>query len=644
MIWVQYVVLGVALGAVFALLGAGIVLVYRASGVLNFAHASTAMASAYVNFELLERFEWLPVGVALVVAMAFGAALSVAAQRLVFAPVAGASQVVKLFVSFGLAGVIQGVVGMVWSDLGTPTTRGHTLLPVDDGVTVAGVGIPYQRFAVIVLAVAAAVGLAALVRSTSFGIQLRALAQNPMAARLAGLDDRRIERRAWALAGASAALVGVLQVPFGVLNTLALSGFQLKALAAALLGGFVSLPATLIGGLGLGVGQELVGGAPEPLNGLSTVLAPTLVLVLLLLRVERFFVSEFEARAVEGDQRSFASTTRGVRAPAVGAPGRWLVGAVVAAIALTAMSGFWAFVATRTALYALLALSLVVLTGWTGQVSLMPGTFAGVGACLAWVLGTKLGFDFWLVVPLAGLATIPVCAVAGVVALRLRPLYLAVATLALASLFEETLFRQGWFANGGAAMAVDRPGYLDGDRVFGLAVLAIAGGLFAFTAGIARSRSGRALWMVRDNERNAEAFGVNGVKYRLAAFALSALYAGTAGALLGYLLRAYSSGAFGFLVLSLATFGIAAVGGIRSPVGAVAGAFLFVWLTEVFRSSGSVSDLSTIAVGAGIVLVMARSPDGVVGLAQQLLGRRRAADVATPEPVGDLPPEVARAS
>src|SRR5207244_12113646 len=116
----------------------------------------------------------------------------------------------------------------------------------------------------------------------------------------------RVQRVTWALAGATAALAAVLILPFGSINPLALNGFQLKALAAGLLGGFVSLPATLAGGLGLGVVQELLVGAPAPFNGLRSALSTVLVLVLLLLRVERWFVSYQEARAVVGDDRSFA--------------------------------------------------------------------------------------------------------------------------------------------------------------------------------------------------------------------------------------------------------------------------------------------------------------------------------------------------
>jgi branched-chain amino acid transport system permease protein len=320
-----------------------------------------------------------------------------------------------------------------------------------------------------------------------------------------------------------------------------------------------------------------------------------------------------------------------VRVPVVGRPGAWAAGAAAVAVAVLALSGFWAFVTTRAALFALLALSLVVLTGWSGQVSLMPGTFAGVGACAVWVLDTRLGFPLPLAVPLAGVATIPVCAVIGFAALRLRPLYLAVATLAFAALFDETVFRQRWIANGGDQLRVARPSYLAGDHVYAVLVLAVSAVLFAFTAAFARDRVGRAFRMVRDNPRAAESSGVNPVKYSLLAFVLSAFYAGVAGALLAYLLGAFTTAEFSFSVMSLTAFGLAAVGGIRSPLGAVVGAFAFVQLTELFRSSGSVSDWTAVAVGAAIIAVMARNPDGLVGL-----GQRAAAMVRRPRrPVED---------
>src|SRR5438874_13498936 len=117
----------------------------------------------------------------------------------------------------------------------------------------------------------------------------------------------------------------------------------------------------------------------------------------------------------------------------------------------------------------------------------MPGTFAGIGAALAWILGTKLGFPMPLVLPLAALATIPIAGIVGVAALRLRPLYLAVATVAFAGLFEETLFVQHWFGYGGNAMSVPRPHLIGGDCVFVLVVVVFVGGLFAAKAAFGRS-------------------------------------------------------------------------------------------------------------------------------------------------------------
>ena len=629
MIWVQYAIYGLGVGAVFALLGVGVVLVYRASGVLNFAHASMGVAAAYVNFELIERFD-MPVGFALAFAVVFGALLGVVVHRAVFVPLANASQVVKLLASFGLAGVLQGLIGLLWTGWGTPSTFGHSLFAIDRGLHLGGAVVAWQRVALVVVGTVLSVGVALLLSRSEFGVQVRALAQNRMAARLAGIDDRRIEIQTWALAGATAAVAGVFVVPFGALSPLALSGFQLKALAAALVGGFASLPAVLAGGLSLGVVQELLVGAPPPLNGMRTVLASVLVLVLLLVRVERFFVSSLEARAVEGDERLAPVTGL---PPALGTPRRWLIGFALVGVATLFLSDFWAFVATNTLVFAILGLSLVVLTGWSGQVSLMPGTFAGVGACLAWVLGTKLGYPFALAVPLAALGTVPVCALVGYAALRLRPLYLAIGTVAMAGLFEETLFRQEWFANGGRVMRVTRPDFVASDHTYALFVVAIAGSLFAATTALGRSRTGRALRMVRDNDMAATAGGANAVKYRLLAFALSAAYAGLAGALLAHLIGSFSTPAFSFLVLSLSAFGLAIVGGIRSPIGAAAGAFAFVYLTEVFRGRGTVSDWTSVLVGAGMIAVLAFSPDGLVGLAQRLVRRRSTTVESEPEPV-----------
>ncbi len=374
------------------------------------------------------------------------------------------------------------------------------------GIDVAGVVVPWQRVAIIVAGVSVSIALTIVVNRTSFGIQLRALAQNPLAARLAGVDERRVQRGVWALAGATAGLAGVLVIPFGVLSPLALNGFQLKALAAAVVGGFASLPAAVIGGVGIGIVQELLVGAPEPINGLRSGLASVVVLVLLLVGVERFFVSPQEARALEGDDRPAASAARAV---VLGRPSSWMIGGLVVALMISTLSGFWAFVLARTLVYALLGLSLVVLTGWSGQVSLMPGTFAGVGACLAWVLGSRFGYPMPLVLPLAAVATVPICALVAVVALRLRPLYVAVATIAIAGLFEDTLFRQDWFANGGKAMTVVRPHLLRGDRAFAIGVLALATAIFSFVAAVGRARTGRAFWMTRDNPRAAAAGGVN---------------------------------------------------------------------------------------------------------------------------------------
>jgi branched-chain amino acid transport system permease protein len=206
---------------------------------------------------------------------------------------------------------------------------------------------------------------------------------------------------------------------------------------------------------------------------------------------------------------------------------------------------------------------------------------------------------------------------------RLRPLYLAVATLALAQTFDETLFHTHWLANAGQQMTAARPSWLAGDHAFAVTTVVGVGLLFAFTSGFARSRTGRALRAVRDNPRAASAAGINPVKYRLVAFTFSAFAAGLMGALLAYTLGAYTSEEFSFFVLSLSAFGLAMVGGVRSPLGAVVGAFALIAGSEPLRGLATLQDWVTVTVGVGIVVVMTRNPDGLVGAVQQVVSRLR---------------------
>ena len=285
---------GLSLGAVFALLGLGVVMIYKSSGVLNFAQGSMAMFSTYVYFEITRTFDGIPVALATLMAVVFGALLGAGAYLVVFKRMQGSGLLPKVIASLAVAGILQGTAAFLWRN--ASQTRVPQQFP--EGALRAGdVGLGYQEIGTIVLTVAAGAALMALLRYTTFGIALRATAQNRMAATMLGVRETRVAATSWAIGGGLAALAGVLVIPLAVLTVYSMLGYMVRGFVAAIVGGFVSIPASLIGGFTLGAAQE--GLKATPAEQLSSVFAGLAVATLLLARVERFFALDQELRALQ---------------------------------------------------------------------------------------------------------------------------------------------------------------------------------------------------------------------------------------------------------------------------------------------------------------------------------------------------------
>lgn len=285
---------GLSLGAVFALLGLGVVMIYKSSGVLNFAHGSMAMFSTYIYFEITRSFDGIPVVAATLLAVAFGALLGAVVYLTVFARMQGSGLLAKVIASLAVAGVLQGTAAYIWRD----ATQARVPQQFPEGSLRSGaIGLGYQEIGTILLTLAVGFALMALLRHTTFGIALRATAQNRMAARMLGVREKRVAATSWAIGGGLAALAGVTVIPLAALTVYSMTGFMVRGFVAAVVGGFVSLPAALIGGFTLGAAQE--GLKATPFEQLSSVAAGLAVAVLLLARVERFFALDQELRALQ---------------------------------------------------------------------------------------------------------------------------------------------------------------------------------------------------------------------------------------------------------------------------------------------------------------------------------------------------------
>lgn len=293
-LFAQDILNGVSIGAVFALLGLGVVLIYKSSGVLNFAHGSMAMFSTYVYFELTRTFSGIPLALATVLAVAFGALLGAGAYLVVFRRMREAGLLSKVIASLAVAGVLQGTAAYLWRN--ASQARVPQQLP-EGALRVGSIGLSYQEVGTIVVTILVGIALILVLKQTTFGIALRATAQNRMAARMLGVRENRVAATSWAIGGGLAALAGVMVIPLGVLTVYSMLGFMVRGFVAAVVGGFVSLSAALIGGFTLGAAQE--GLKATPVDQLSGVFAGLAIAFLLLARVERFFALDQELRALQ---------------------------------------------------------------------------------------------------------------------------------------------------------------------------------------------------------------------------------------------------------------------------------------------------------------------------------------------------------
>jgi branched-chain amino acid transport system permease protein len=310
-------------------------------------------------------------------------------------------------------------------------------------------------------------------------------------------------------------------------------------------------------------------------------------------------------------------------------------GAVALAFPLLVLDQTWNAVLALALIYSLMGLSVVVLTGFVGQLSLMPATFVGIGAYTSGRLVTSLDTPFWGAAPLAAALVVPVALVIGMIALRLKGLYLAIMTLVFANVIEEFLFTQKWFLGKERVVDAPRPHLAGVDfasqKTYYVLVFAFVALFLLLVHNLSRSRTARACYAIRDNEDAAQAWGINIAKYKLLAFALSGLIAGFAGVLYGHWLGTVTSGGqrplFG-LEFSLTIVFFTIVGGVRSIWGPVIGGTVWVVLVQrLLAGSPNGVNIAISLFGAVVLFTMLYRPAGLVAWGGDLARfvRRRAA-------------------
>jgi branched-chain amino acid transport system permease protein len=252
-----YTIIGLGLGGIFSLAALGIVLIYRTTGVLNFAHGAMGMFSTFVAWQVFYGWShpswptWLSTLLAVVAGLIFAAAMGLVLEFAVFRWVRTREPVVKAVITVGVLLALQSAASLIWKN-----NQYHLpiyLAPQQATFQLAGVPVGASYIVIVVMALALAFGLGAFLRYTSFGRSMRAVSDSPTSASLWGVPVNKVSAVSWMLGSLVAALAGILITPFINFDTTSLTLLIIDALAAALIGGLVSLPLTVLGGFLLGL-------------------------------------------------------------------------------------------------------------------------------------------------------------------------------------------------------------------------------------------------------------------------------------------------------------------------------------------------------------------------------------------------------
>lgn len=602
--WVDQVVNGLVLGNLYALLAAGLALVFGVAHLINFAHGSVYMAGSYLGWLLLTQLGW-PLWAALPAAMAGSAALGLVVERLAVRPFRRSARVAPLLATLGAGMVLDSVAELVF----TPNPRPFAAVVPPDRFGLGGVSVGWLDLLILGATAASALGLWAFLKASRTGQALRATAQDSEAAQQMGVPVNRVNATAFALASALGGLAGVL---IGLYyNTVSPAmGFQagLKGFTACVLGGLGSVPGAMAGGLVLGVSESL--GVAVFGSAARNLVAFGLLLAALLLRPQGLF-SGRKGLPPEPLTGTFLPAGRALRVPVSTALGLFALAAV---LPLVVTNGYVLQVLTNGWIMALFAVSLTLVAGTSGILSLGHAGLMAIGAYASGLLTLRLGWPFEAAFVVAGLAAAALGTLIAAPALRLKGHYLSIATLALGEIVNQTILVAEPVTGGAMGLAgIPVP------TVFGWSVnstpgfywltLGVLGVGVVAAALVVRSPLGTTLRALREDEVAATALGVNPGLSKAKVFGFAGFLAGWAGALSAHLYSYISHETFN-APLSILALTMVIAGGLGNVGGAVLGALTLSALPEVLRP---VAEYRPLVYGLLLLVALRWRPQGALG-------------------------------
>jgi branched-chain amino acid transport system permease protein len=612
-------VFGLVIGSLYGLIAGGIILVYRANRIINFAQAEIGAVPAVLMLILMAKGK-VSYEVAFPAVIILSAALGFVVEFVFMRRFRTAPRLIVTVATIGIAELLAFVEFYVpiW-------VSGKTLPPQDFpspfknlDFQVGIVRMTGDYPAAVAVVVILMIALALFFRFTDMGIAIRASAENGERASLLGIPIKRVSTVVWVLAAVMSGVGLFMRAPVVGLPIGGLIGpsVLLFGLAAAVIGRMESLSTALVASICLGV---LDAAAVYSTRRSSLAEAVILFVILGALLVQRGALSRAQDAATSTWQtvREFRPVPRELEKASQVVTGRIVLAVFVAALAL-GIPLLGDNIAARLniiVIYAIVGVSLVILTGWAGQISLGQFAFTGVGAAVAGGLAANHHTDFFLTLLLAGLAGAVAAVLIGLPAVRIQGLFLAVTTLAFAFTVENIVLNRGYvpwllphdFAFVQRPLLYGRFSVMSDTRFYYVSLVILA--LILLAAHSLRTyRSGRILIGMRDNTRSMQAYGVNPARTRLAAFAISGFVAAIAGALL-----AYQNGQVVQLsyapTVSLDVFAMVVIGGLTSLTGAVLGAVYVIGIPLLLGNY--VRNIDVLSTGVGLLFLLLFLPGGL---------------------------------
>ncbi len=602
--WLDYLINGLIVGNIYALLAVGLALIFGVSHLINFAQGSIYTAGAFIGWSCITYLH-TPLPVTMLIVVAACALLGIAIERIGLRPLAGSARIAPLLATIGISFVLDQGLQLIFSpdpralpnplpnwriQIGQGTIGALDLLIAGTGLLSAGILFGFLRF-------------------SKLGWAVRATAQDSEAARQMGVDTDAVNRTVFAIAAALGGLSGLLVgMYYNHIDTAMSFQATLKGVVAQVIGGMGNVPGAIGGALLLGLTESF--GVALFGSSYRNLFAFVLLLLMLVLRPNGLFAGR-RSTPPELLTGTFIAPSRPWSIPS---PVIALAILVAAALPLIPSIAYALQVLTNAWLYALLAISLTLVAGTLGQVSLGHAGLLLIGAYASALLALDSGFPVWLSIPAAGLITAALGTALTWPAFRLRSHYVSIATLGIGEIVGlvilnwESLTRGPMGVIGIPPLALGAVDLSTPQAAYwvSLAVLVLLG---LAQARLLRTHLGRTFRAIRDDDVAARAYGVSLDRYKGLAFAVSGFAAGVSGAISAHL-YSYINNETWTSQVSILALTMIILGGMGNVLGAVLGAVTLTVVPELFRFT---AEYRMLIYGAVLLLMIRFRPQGILG-------------------------------